>query len=388
MSNYISNVKLSGPKIWKNHRPLQGHLDIELTERYNNNCIHCCINLPADGLRAKSRELSTEDIKKILAKAVSLGALNIRFTGGEPLLRDDFVEIYLLARRLGFRVPIFANGRLITAKLADLFSRILPLQKIEITIYVMTKESYEAVSRIKGSFEQFQCGLDLLLNHNISFVVKGALLPQNKHGINLFEAWASTLPWMENLPNYAMFLDYRGRRNPLAKNRIIENLRISPEDAVVFLNRRRPEYIRNMMEFCSKFMFIPGEKLFACGAGQAVCVDAYGFAQPCLMLRHPKCVYDLRTGTLKESLTSFFPCLRQTDATNPDYLTRCAKCFLKGLCEQCPAKSRGEFGTLDTSIEYLCQVAHSRACDLGLLEENETAWNIENCAERIRWISV
>ena len=274
------------------------------------------------------------------------------------------MEICLFARRSGFRVLIFANGRLITAKLADLFSRIPPLQKIEITIYGMTKESYESVSRIKGSFEQFLCGLDLLLNHNIPFVVKGALLPQNKHGIDLFEAWA-TLPWMENLPNYAMFLDYRGRLNHFAKIRIIENLRISPEVAMAFLNRRRPEYLRNMMEFCSIFMSIPGEKLFACRAGQAVWVDAYGFTQPCLMLRHPKCVYDLRTGTLKEALTSFFPCLRQTDATNLDYLTRCAKCFSKGLCEQCPAKSWGEFGTLDTPIEYLCQVAHSRACDFG-----------------------
>jgi radical SAM protein with 4Fe4S-binding SPASM domain len=386
--NYVSKVKASGLNMWKNHRPLLSQLDIELTERCNNNCIHCFINLPADDLFAQSRELSTENIKKILKEAAFLGALTVRFSGGEPLLRDDFEELYLFARKLGLRVLIFTNGRLITAKLADLFSKIPPLQDIEVTVYGMTQESYEAVSGVKGSFKQFRYGLDLLLGHQIPFVVKGAILPQNRHEIELFEDWASTIPWMEGAPEYAMFFDLRGRRNPMAKNRIIENLRISPKDAVAFFNRRRPEYIRNMTDFCSKFMHIPGENLFTCGAGKAISVDAYGFVQPCLMLRHPEFVYDLNNGSLKDALTSFFPSLRQMKATNPDYLIRCAKCFLKGLCEQCPAKSWEEYGTLDTPVEYLCQIAHSRARDLGLIKENENAWNIENCTERIKWISI
>ena len=81
-------------------RPLLGRLDMELTERCNNNCIHCYINLPADD-PCKARELSAEKIKAILSEAASLGCLTVRFTGGEPLLRNDFQEIYLFARRLG-----------------------------------------------------------------------------------------------------------------------------------------------------------------------------------------------------------------------------------------------------------------------------------------------
>jgi hypothetical protein len=68
MSNYISKIKLSGPKIWKNQRSLLGHLDIELTEPCNNNCIHCCISLPDDDFRAKSRKIITGDIKKDISK--------------------------------------------------------------------------------------------------------------------------------------------------------------------------------------------------------------------------------------------------------------------------------------------------------------------------------
>lgn len=48
--------------------------------------------------------------------------------------------------------------------------------------------------------------------------------------------------------------------------------------------------------------------------------------------------------------------------------------MLHGLCEQCPAKSWTEQGTLDTPVEYLCKVAHARARFLGWLGDDEKAW--------------
>jgi len=93
--------------------------------------------------------------------------------------------------------------------------------------------------------------------------------------------------------------------------------------------------------------------------------------------------YDLGSGSLRDALTRFFPVLRERKATNPDYLARCARCFLKGLCEQCPAKSWAENGTLDSPVEYLCRVAHAQARDLGLLREGEKAWEVSDWRNRI-----
>jgi radical SAM protein with 4Fe4S-binding SPASM domain len=139
-----------------------------------------------------------------------------------------------------------------------------------------------------------------------------------------------------------------------------------------------------MKEFCSRFTRPPGDKLFSCGSGLGGgCVDAYGGFQPCMMLRHPDTVYQLKGGSLRDAVTSFFPRVRQTKAENPDYLARCARCFLKGLCEQCPAKSWMEHGTLDTPVEYLCEVAHAQARYLGLLEDGEMAWEVEDWKGRI-----
>jgi radical SAM protein with 4Fe4S-binding SPASM domain len=103
-----------------------------------------------------------------------------------------------------------------------------------------------------------------------------------------------------------------------------------------------------------------------------------------MMLRHPEAVYDLKKGSLKDALTDFFPKLREMKATNPDYLVRCARCFLKGLCEQCPAKSWMEHGTMDTPVDYLCLVAHARALDIGLIKDKEKAWEVEDWKERVK----
>ena len=381
--SYVLKQDINKASLWKATKPLLGRLDIELTERCNNDCIHCCINLPADDMAAKNKELSSEEIKNILKEAVSLGCLSVRFTGGEPLLREDFEELYVFARKLGLKVLIFTNATLITPHLAELFSHIPPLEKIEITVYGMKKSSYEAVTRTPGSFDTAWQGINLLLKYKIPFVVKGALLPSNKNEIDEFEKWAISTPWMDKPPSYSMFFDLRCRRDG-KKNDLIRKIRLSAEEGLKILTRREDKYIKEMQEFCSKFMRPAGDKLFSCGSGcGGGCVDAYGKFQPCMMLRHPDCVYDLRSGSLRDTLENFFPKVREIKAKNPDYLNRCAKCFLKGLCEQCPAKSWMEHGTLDTPVEYLCEIAHAQACYLGLLQEDEKAWKVAEWKERI-----
>lgn len=384
---YVIKQNLSKASLWKRARPVLGRLDIELTERCNNNCIHCYINLSADDLEAEKKELKTAEIKRILKEAVSLGCLRVRFTGGEPLLREDFEELYIFSRKQGLKVIIFTNASLINAHLAEVFTRIPPLEKIEVTVYGMKKESYEAVSRVQGSFAAAWYGIELLLKKKIPFIVKGTILPYNKSEIEEFEKWAKTLPWMDKPASYSLFLDLRCRRDGY-KNELIKKLRLKPEEGLKVLLRNQG-YLKERREFCARFMRPGGENLFTCGAGcSSGCVDAYGNFQLCMLLRHPDTVYDLRNGSLKDALENFFPKIRELKTTNPEYISRCARCFLKGLCEQCPAKSWIEYGTLDTPVEYLCAVAQAQARFLGLLKERERAWEVGNGKERmVKWLN-
>ena len=385
-SGYAVKRSFVQHRLFGGKRPLLGHLDIELTERCNNACMHCYINLPAHDARAAHRELTAEQWNDILRQAADLGALSVRFTGGEPLLRPDFAEIYLGARRLGMKVFLFTNARLITPELADLLARVPPLMKVEISVYGMHAESYDAVACARGAFAEFRRGLHLLAERQIPFVVKSVLLPPNRAEIDEFEAWAATIPWMDRDPGYAIYLSLRTRRDSPAKNRQIAALRFSPEAGVALEARNEEAYRRGMEEFNAKFTGPQGDRLFTCGAGEAGCVDAYGAYQMCMLLRHPDMVYDLKQGTLRGALTDVFPRFRELRATNPAYLNRCARCFLRGLCEQCPGKSWAEHGTLDTPVEYLCQVAHAQARFLGLLAEGERAWDTADWRQRIETV--
>jgi MoaA/NifB/PqqE/SkfB family radical SAM enzyme len=371
-------------------------LDIELTERCNNACIHCLINRPENDAGAIAGEMSTPFVKNILQQAADLGCLSVRLTGGEPLLRADFKELYLFARRLGMYVILFTNARLITPEIAQLLAQYPPGHVVEVTVYGMHAESYDAVAASRGAFAEFWRGVEYLKEYDIPFIVKQSVLPPNRAEMAEFEAFAATLPRMESLPGYTMNFDLRARRDNPAKNRLIEALRLSPEETVKMLSRD-PNYLKSMREFAGKFMGPPGDALFACGAGFGACVDAFGKAQMCLSLRHPDMVYDLspqslspsgkmgqEPGSLHHALTEVFPRWRKVRATNPDYLNRCAICFIKGICEQCPAKSWAEHGTLDTPVEYVCQVAHAQARYLGLVAENENAWELERDVWRNR----
>jgi radical SAM protein with 4Fe4S-binding SPASM domain len=383
--SYAVKIRVDQIPLWKFDAHHLSSLDMELTERCNNNCIHCYINLPADDGGVKKKELSTAEIKGILREAVSLGCLTIRFTGGEPLLREDFEDLYIFARKRGLRVILLTNATLITPALAEVFARIPPLEPIEVTLYGMGMSSYEAVTRVSGSFEAAWQGIQLLLEKKVPFTIKGALLPPNRRELEAFESWASTIAWADTLPYYSIFFDLRARRDSARKNQFIKGLRLSPEEVVEFLSRRHDKYLREMREFCSKFTRLSGRNIFSCGAGvKNGCLDAYGHLQLCMLLRHPVTVYNLKEGSLKDALDNFFPKVRNMKAENTDYLNRCARCFLQGLCEQCPARSWMEHGTMDTPVEYHCEIAHAQARALGLLNEGERTWQIRNCEERIR----
>lgn len=385
--SYARKIRLDKAQLWGDRKPILGRLDIELTERCNNNCIHCYINLPENDLSSQRKELSTQEIKDVVQEAASLGCITVRFTGGEPLLREDFEDLYVFTRNLGIKVIIFTNATKITPNLAELLARIPPLKMIEVSIYGIKKKSYEAVTRVPGSFEAAWRGIHLLLEKRVPFVVKSAFLPPIKKEMAELEKWADTIPWMDQLPSYSLFFDLHARQNRI-KNKLIQSLRVSPEAGLDILNRDAEGYLREMKEFCSRFAAMPGEKVFSCGAGtRSGCLDAYGNFQLCLLLRHPDTLYNLKKGTLKDALINFFPNIRETKAKNPEYLERCTRCFLKGLCLQCPARSWAECGTLDTPVEYFCQIAHIQAKNLGVIGEGEKSWEIKDWEKRIEKFS-
>ena len=340
--------KVAGKRI-----PISGSM--EVTARCNNNCVHCYINLPANDRAAAEKELSYWEICGIVDQLVDEGCLWLLLTGGEPFVRPDFLDIYTYIKKKGMLITIFTNGTLITPRIADYLTEWHPFD-LEITLYGMTKQTYEQVTRVPGSYERCMRGIDLLLEREVPFRLKAMVLTLNKH-----ELWS--------MKGYAEGLGVRFRYDPLINaglngSKHPLNMRISPQE-VAELDLEDERQLKGWQEFCDKFWGPPSipDALFYCGAGRDTFhIDPYGWLSVCMMSRTRS--YNLRQGTFSEGWYGFIAEERKRKRAKR---TKCQSCALVALCGQCPGWSQREHGDDETPVDYLCQVAHSRARAFGLI---------------------
>ena len=164
----------------------------EITERCNFNCVHCYINQSAANKTARAEELTTQQIKAILDQIVDSGCLFLTLTGGEPLLREDFPQIYRYAKGKGMLVKIFSNAALISPAIIELFTE-LPPKDIDITLYGATSEIYQQVTRTAYSYERVMGAIEQLISHQLPFSLKTMVLTLNRHELNSLRQFSENL---------------------------------------------------------------------------------------------------------------------------------------------------------------------------------------------------
>jgi radical SAM protein with 4Fe4S-binding SPASM domain len=322
---------------------------VELTARCNLRCAHCYINVPEGEEDALNRELTTIELRHLIDCMVEEGTLWLLLTGGEPLLRPDFADIYIYAKTKGLLINLFTNGTLLSAGIADLLAEYPPIS-VEITLYGATQKTYERVTSVPGSYSRCMRGIELMLDRQIQLGLKSMVLSLNKHEIGDMRAYA------ENLG-----IDFRF--DPLLNARLDGGsdpiqLRIPP-DEVVALDLADKRRMKEWLSFMQRFGSAPSDPgmLYDCGAGLAgFHVDPYGNMTVCMMSRYRK--YGLRQGNFTEGWHEFLPRVREQTRTR---ISPCSSCHLISLCGQCPGWGHLESGDPEEPVEYLCEVAHLRA---------------------------
>ncbi len=326
------------------------NVSFEPTFRCNLRCAHCYCNLPANDRKVQERELATKEVFRIFDEIAEEGCLWLLITGGEPLLRKDFLEIYTYAKKKGFLITLFTNGTLITTEIADYLVQWPPFE-IEISLYGVTSETYERVTGIPGSFKRCQMGIDLLLERQLPLKLKTVVM-----NLNYDELWKMK-EYAERLGvNFRFDTDINqridGSKNPA-------NLRLSPEE-VLRLDLADEKRVELWREVCEKLIRPPqSDNLFICGAGVFSChIDPYGQMSVCMISQFQS--YDLRCGSFEEGWHQAIP---EFLTLKPEEDYPCGKCELISLCGQCPGWAWLENGNLEAPVEYLCRIAYLRAAE-------------------------
>ena len=132
-------------------------IDIALTYRCQCRCVHCSAVSQADD----GEEMSTAEVKTLMDEAASLGVMQVIFSGGEPMLRRDIVELVAHATRLGMLVRLNTNGLLLTPERARALKQ-AGLVLVGLSIDHPDPEVHDRLRGVPGLFENAMEGVRLL----------------------------------------------------------------------------------------------------------------------------------------------------------------------------------------------------------------------------------
>ena len=333
---------------------------IELTRLCSIKCTHCYIG---DARWTKDpEEMSTEQTKQLLDHLAASGTLWVCFTGGEALMRRDFKEIWLYAKKKGFILSLFTNATLITEELADFFLE-YPAFNIEVSIYGATQTTYEKVSLVKGSHKRFMHGIQNLLDRpQLKWKLKTVVIQENVHELyameELAQEWGVEFKF-DPVINPSVGYGKSGGKAPCA-SRLDEGT----VNRVDLGKAARKDEALSLMKSCSKEDDdrLRPEALFGCGAGKnSSYFTAKGEMQMCVLTAN------FGGQTISQNQFSQTKFSKVWDSfgearkikLRPD--SPCRGCDLALICSNCPGFAFLENGDAHSSVEYLCRVTHQKA---------------------------
>lgn len=162
-------------------------MDLMVSAMTKNGVWHCnqkCVHCYACGQpQAEEAELGTEDWKRIIDKCRAAGIAQLTFTGGEPTLRDDLVELIEYGK--WFITRLNTNGVLITGDLAQAL-RAASLDSIQITFYSADEAVHNALVGAKRYADTVQ-GIRNALAAGLSLSVNTPLCTLNRDYLKTLE---------------------------------------------------------------------------------------------------------------------------------------------------------------------------------------------------------
>lgn len=156
----------------------------ELNLGCNYDCPFCYLGKKTfEGLDWHGRE-------RLLHIMRDAGVVWLQLTGGEPLIDPLFLETYGLAYELGMMLTISSNGsRLHDLRVLDLLTRYRPY-RITVSVYGATEETYDRVTRRRGTWRLFRRGLAAAHEAGLPLRFNVVVVDNNAHELDQMKALA------------------------------------------------------------------------------------------------------------------------------------------------------------------------------------------------------
>lgn len=342
---------------WKSGKsgvPLSG--TFELTSRCNLDCKMCYIHKKENDALAMKGELTTEQWISLAKEARDQGMLLLLLTGGEPLVRKDFKEIYTECRKMGLLISINTNGTMITKEIVE-FLKNDPPYRVNITLYGASAETYRSLCGDEKAYDRAYRAVMMLKEAGIRVKINYSSTPQNVQDIPKVYQFAKEQELMIQVATY-MFPPVRACEHATCTAERLpaqtaaqalwnyDQLRFSKEQ---FKNRLQDMLKGKAVDDPDKeCQELPTERI-RCRAGSTTFWVTYeGQLRPCGIMQLP-------TANIEEN--GFLSAWEQIKQEREKIMipAKCTACQWKGVCEACPASCYAETGSYEQAPEYLCE---------------------------------
>jgi MoaA/NifB/PqqE/SkfB family radical SAM enzyme len=347
MQDYCERITVQdGPRL-----PLEGSLD--LTYRCNNACRHCWVSVPANSPE-RENELTFDQISRIVDEARTMGCRKWAISGGEPMLRPDFPEIFDCVTGKSVSYSLNTNGTLITPEIARLMKR---KGTKMVALYGATAAVHDHITRTPGSFEAALRGFAYLKEAGAGFIVQLIPMKDNFGQLNEMIRLAESLSPLWRIGASWLYLSACGDSE---RNREIVRQRLDPRD-VIELDQPDLSSEKDMEKeessWCRHAKDDGGLFASCIASRREFHVDPYGQMTFCSFVKDTAFRYDLKTGTFQEGWDVFIPSLVEKVTGGKEYDENCGTCRLRGDCLWCPVHGYLEHRRFPARVEYLCDLA-------------------------------
>lgn len=341
------NILTEMPK----RNPVNG--TFELTVRCNLRCKMCLFRHDdRENPELIAKELTAEQWIDMARQVAEAGTLSLLITGGEPMLRPDFCEIWEGIYKQGFIIELYTNATMVTPKIMDTLRK-YPPHKIGVTIYGASPETYERVCGNADAYERTIAGIRQLRQLPSEMRYRTTVIQDNRQDVEAMEQLVRREAG-ENVLLTNTRLVTKGVRGACAD---VESCRLSAQESFDLVHERTIRRVfpgkENRDEGCLKYVKLPqSEKkwltLLGCNAGMnSYTITWDGKLQGCQILGAFQT--DVVRLGFKDAWDRF-----PMEVKLPPKNQKCISCELKHLCECCPAFVYSETGSLQGVPKYIC----------------------------------
>lgn len=354
------NILTEMPK----RNPVNG--TFELTVRCNLRCKMCLFRHDdRENPELIAKELTAEQWIDIARQVAEAGTLSLLITGGEPMLRPDFCEIWEGIYKQGFIIELYTNATMVTPKIMDTLRK-YPPHKIGVTIYGASPETYERVCGNAGAFHKMLQGVYQLQTLPSVLEFRTTLIQDNFEDAGAIDELAKQEFGVKHGVKQASPVN-KAVRGACAD---VDICRILPEQDVKMKIHRLEEEICQIIgpEFDPKKLVRKEKKkgivstsrkdrgysLFGCQAGMTqYTVTYHGKLLACQMIGA------FYTDVLENGFQRAWEAFPFT-VRIPDSEIKCDRCSYREECQSCYGSRYAETGDFNGCSDYIYQMAKAR----------------------------